>query len=213
MKDYNDEYFFVMRDQSSRFPSLILDDVDNHYSIKMLQARPLECISPLHLKFNRPPRKPIMADFHRLNAPTSVVTEKLKIVFESLDLNYIQLLPVLIRDKSDDIIEGYHILKVFNSVECVDMEKSEYETMLSGDILAFNKLVLDNEKLDQIPLKDRLIINLAEHSTSVLYHISVVERILETAPTGLVVYRVSKWDSEAPFIEAYVSYLNGEDEE
>ena len=178
MQNYNDEYFFITSNQNSNIPSLIFDDQDRHYSLKILFPRLLECTHPLHLKFNRLPKKPIMADFHNLSAPTPVVTEKLKSVLASYELDYLQLLPVTIRDKNDDIIEAYYIVKVSNPIECVDMEKSEYKTMRSGDILAFNKLVLDNEKLDIIPLKDRLIINLAEHTTSVLYHISVVDKML-----------------------------------
>ena len=213
MRDYNEEYFFVKREQNSRIPKLMLDDQDEHYSLKLLFPRPLEKTTAYHLKFDHPPRKPVMADFHLLSTPVPVITEKLKEVFASLELNYIQLIPVLIRDKSDDIIEGYHLLKIFNPIECVDKEKSEYQTMRSGEIRNFNKLVLDNERLDQIPLKDRLILNVGECDTNVIYHISVVEKILATAPTGLTVYRLSKWDSGAPFREAYVSYLKGEEEE
>ena len=212
MRDYNEEYFFVERDGNSCFPNLMLDDQDRHYSLKLLFPRPLEKITTYHLKFDHPPRKPVMADFHKLCTPVPVITEKLKEIFASLELDYIQLIPVLIRDKSDDIIEGYHLLKVFNLIECVDKGKSEYDTMPSGEIMGFDKLVLDNDKLVQIPLKDRLILNVAECSTNVIYHISVVEKILATAPTGLTVYRLSKWDSGAPFREAYVSYLKGEEE-
>lgn len=184
MKNYNDEYFFVKRDQNSRIPDLTFDGKDRHYSLKVLHPFPLEYTKALCLKFSNPPRKPLMADFHKLGTPSAVITEKLKVVFESLELDYIQLIPALIRDKSDDIIEGYHILKISNPIECLDIEKSDYKTMLDGDILAFNKLVLDNEKLDQIPLNNRLIFNLGEHSSTVLYHISIVEKLLETAPTG-----------------------------
>ena len=208
MKNYNEEYFFLGIVEHPDYPMLALSKDFKNYAIDFLCTEPIEYEQTIQLKFRDPvPRKPRMVDYHSFSTPSPVFSEKLKKVIEGIPVKDIQFVPVLICNKNDELIEGYHAIKVCNSIECADMDLSGYDTFSDGEISAFTKLVLDNEKLDKIPLENRLIFALGEKITYVLYHISVVEKMLETTPEGMTVYRLAGWDSSAPFYEVYGNYL------
>ena len=91
----------------------------------------------------------------------------------------------------------------------MDKENSDWEPneWKPGKASNVEKLVLDNEVLDKIPLEERLVFAVWEAHLHVLYHYSVVEKMLEIDPTGMTIYRLSKWDSSAPFKSEYISKL------
>lgn len=210
MKDYNEEYFFLGLVDHPSYPMLAFGDNFKRYARKFLQAEPIIYDEPIELKFREPvPRKPKMADYHLLSTPSPVFSEKLKNVIDKIKIRDIQFVPVLIRNEDDELIEGFSAIKVCNMIHCVDFEKSECDIDEDGDIDNIDKLVLDCDKLDKIPLEDRLIFAVAEKRTYVVYHISVVEKMLDSAPQGMTVYRLSGWDPSAPFYEVYGDYLKG----
>ena len=135
----------------------------------------------------------------------------MKNVLEGLHLKGVQFLPAIVQDKEGEEHEGYFIIHVTNLIECMDKEKSEWKPnkYKPGKASDLDKLVLNNDALDKIPLESRLVFAVWEKSLHVLYHQSVVEKILEIAPTGLTIYRLSKWDSKLPFIEEYLSQREG----
>ena len=65
--------------------------------------------------------------------------------------------------------------------------------------------MFNNELIDKIPLEQRLVFAAKERRTHILFHQSVVEKILEIEPKGLTVYRLSKYDPDQPFIEEYMA--------
>ncbi|MCD7901638.1 MAG: hypothetical protein LUH22_17810 [Bacteroides sp.] len=211
MKDYNDDYFFLGLVESPNYPMLDLHDDFEDYAMDFLMAEPIEYTEPIQLIFGDPiPRKPIMVDYHDFVTPSPIFSEKLKNVIEGMGIKDIQFVPVLIHDKSDDLIYGYYAIKVYNEINCVDLNKSKYDlSSYNGKITSLSKLVLDNEKLDKIPLENRLIFAVEECGIYVLYHISVVEKMLDIVPEGMTVYRLSGWDSSSPFYEVYGKYLKG----
>lgn len=210
MKNYNEEYFYLKLVEHSGYPMLALDDDFKKYALRFLRTKPIEYTKKIQLKFREPiPQKPQMADYNPFTTPSPVLSEKLKKVIEDMQVKDIQFVPVLIRDKKDEFIEGFHAIKVCNSISCANMDLSDYASSEPGEVDHFNKLVLDNEKLDNIPLEDRLIFAVEEEITTVLYHISVVEKMLNAAPTGMTVYRLAGYDPSAPFYEAYGEYLKG----
>lgn len=165
------------------------------------------------LKYAKPiPRKPKFADLHFLTQYAPVISGRLKNVLESLNLKEVQFLPAIIRDdKGNEHDNGFYIVHVYNDIKCLNKEKSDWEESLFNEekVSEIDKLVLDNEVLDQIPLGERLIFALWEESSLVFYHRSVVEKILDIDPTGLTVYSISGYDSSFPFIESYLAKKNG----
>jgi len=210
MKNYNEEYFFLGLVNNPNYPMLDLDDDFEDYAMDFLRAKPIDYAETIQLMFSEPvPKNPQMADYHSFITSSPVFSEKLKKVIEDIHIKDIQFIPVLIRNEKDEFIKGFHAIKVCNLIHCADLERSEYDLLGNGKIGSFSKLVLDNQKLDEISLADRLIFAVGEKRTYVLYHISVVEKMLDAAPRGMTVYRLAGWDSSAPFYDAYGNYLKG----
>ena len=211
MKDYNEEYFYVKK-TGDNYPMLAYAAGGGNYA-EIDNAEPLDITEKRIVCYTAPiPAKPQLADLHFLAQHAPVISERLKNVLESLNLKDIQFLPAIIRDNRHNEHEGFYIVHVYNEIKCLDKENSEwkqsrYDKERAKDV---EKLVLNNEVLEQIPLEERLVFALWENSTYVLYHQSVVEKMLEIAPTGLTIYRLSKYDSGLPFIESYMSKKTGQ---
>lgn len=215
MKNYNEEYFYLRKTGGDKYPSLQYAAGNVCSSMELFDDIALDTQEIRYLSFRKPmPRSPKLADFHLLKENAPAISECLKKVLESLNLKGIQFLPAVIRDKSGKEHSGYYIIHIVNLIKCMDKENSIYEPCrdLPGQVTDLDKLVLDNEVLDKIPLEERLVFALWENSLKVCYHYSVVEKLLEINPKGMTIYRLSKWDSSTPFKEEYMSKLFGEEE-
>ncbi len=213
MTNYNEEYFYLDSTGDS-FPMIQYAAGNICDSMELFDDIVLDTNEVRYLCFAKPiPRSPKLADFHFLQENSPAISERLKQVLESFNLKSVQFLPAVIRDKSDTEHSGYYIIHVLNLIKCMDKENSEWEPDDDDEEQAFDveKLVLDNEVLDKIPLEERLVFALWENHMKVLFHYSVVEKLLEVTPTGMTIYRLSKWDSSAPFKAEYISKLLGEE--
>jgi len=80
----------------------------------------------------------------------------------------------------------YLYINCMPEIKCVDLINSEYSMVRpNGSIRGLEKLVLDYTLLSVIPLNQRLIFTMQE-SSSVLFHKSVVERIMATNPINTI---------------------------
>lgn len=213
MKDYNEDYFYIDR-TGDRYPLLKYNEFYDGNHTEIYARTPLDTTKERLIRFAPPiPRNPKLGDLHYLAQNAPVISERLKNVLESLNLKNMQFLPAVIYDKWSEEHKNFFIIHAYNMIRCMDKEKSKWRPSPwnSENAIGIEKLVLDNEVLDQIPLEERLVFALSELSAHVLYHQSIVEKILEINPTGLTVYRLSKWDPSLPFIENYVNNSLGED--
>jgi len=205
MKNYNEEYFYL-ESTGDRYPILDYDDGYDGDDTEIFDETPLDTTEIRIISFQDPiPRKPLLADFHFLSKNAPVISERLKEVLESLKLKDVQFLPAIVRDNKDNDHEGFFIIHIYNMIRCMDKDKSEWRPSPwnSENAIGIEKLVLENEVLDKIALENRLVFGLSELNTHALYHRSVIEKILEIEPTGLTVYRLSKYNSSLPFMEEY----------
>ena len=84
--------------------------------------------------------------------------------------------------KNEKINREYLFINYLQQLKCADLEKSQYSYVDSwGGLTGLEKLVLDEKLLSKTPLNQRLIF-MMEESVGILYHISVVERIMATNP-------------------------------
>ena len=76
----------------------------------------------------------------------------------------------------------YLFINYLQELKCADLDKSEYSYINAiGGLTGLEKLVLDETLLAQTPLNQRLIFMMAE-SARILFHRSIVERIMATNP-------------------------------
>ena len=206
MKDYNQEYFYVRR-KGINFPSIDYvnwPDSDLDYLTDVYDG---EKVIPF--KFGEPmPNNLRLADLHGC-AYKMVCSEIIKKALEEMNLKGVQFIPATIRDHTDKVIEGYYIIHIYNLIECMNMDISKWRSPRRTPeiIQSIDKLVLDNEKLDVIPLEDRLVFALKEHPLTTLYHRSVIDKILSVTPTGVGVYCLADWDGSNPFEDEFWEYI------
>jgi hypothetical protein len=205
MIDYNEQYFYIKGNEQNKYPILEYDVSENNLMFmgekfvsypELIKLRNLVSVS----------KKYFMGDYHSLGYPEAVVSKKMKEVLQSFSLENVQFAPVLIEIKNE-IFYDYYIFHVFNHIQCADLKKSIWEANDedSNRVHCFEKLVIDNNKLDKIPLKKRLVFSVQELETEVLYHETVVEKLFEAGLLGFTSYRLSKWNPDAPFEEEYLN--------
>lgn len=187
------DYFVIMRAGPSSYPLLEWDEL----RLGFARPAPVNITTPIKLRLGAPvPRAPVMVDYHSL--PTPVVSERIKDVLEPLDLFGLQLVPADVKVKPDDV-RRYWLLHVFNRIGCIDRQRSVCKFYSEGDALSINKLVLDEEVLQEIPLERRNVFRLAEATSTHIFHESVVERVLALQPEGVRFIRVDQWSDSAGF--------------
>lgn len=208
MKDYNQEYFYVSDTRGDMYPTLAYAAGGGNF-VEVDKAKPLDTSEKRIMCFqSRTSSKPQLADFHCLKHYAPVISEGLKNVLDSFNLKDVQFLPAAVRDNEHNLHEGYYILHVYNQIQSMDWEKSRWDENEFNEKRPYiDNLVLDNALIDQVPLEERLVFTVWEDSSHLLFHYSVVEEMLKTAPKGLTIYRLSTWDSSLPFIEDYIDYL------
>ena len=179
------EYYLIGGDGDTSTP-LLAPDEDQPLRI-LHKEMPYESLEPIRLRFNNPiPRNPKMRDYHSL--PYSVVSKKVRDVLVPMDIYGVQLIPAIIRNELDgSVYQDYYIIHVFNQIECLDREKAEYTEcdITIGRIGEIQKLVLDQQKLNSLPLEERMIFYLKEDISKRIYHKSIVDAVMAIEPDGL----------------------------
>lgn len=133
---------------------------------------------------------PVIADYHPVE---NVFSAKVKRILENFEIDYIQFIPVIIRGFKNEIFKDYWLLNICKRIRCLDLEKSEYDIGRKGKVRNLNKIVLDQEKLVNIPLKERLIFELEESLSKILFHKSVGDAILKSSPKGIRFYTLEEY--------------------
>jgi hypothetical protein len=198
MKNINEEYFIPMRTQLLDAPILEWGDEEDDSPFFDGTPVPENMISPIALELGEPePHKPRMVDYHPL--PEFVASEKIKNVLEEINPFGIQLIPAEIT-VVDQIYANYWLVYVTNRIEgYLDREESEFVENWAGKIIDMTKILLDSEKITEIPLEKRLIFKLNEFNLHEIIHESIVEKIMDTSPEGVKFWPLTEWDDDAYF--------------
>lgn len=207
MKNYAEEYYYMIPvgvnhpllntifrdDKSLLYKKHALDE--NHL-IKFFIGDPI-------------PRKYKLADMHS-DAQHLVISDRLKEAMQAMRLKDVQYLPATIKHpKTEEVFEGYWALHIHNMINCLDLKKSKFDTLYgkNDNIVSIEKLVFDNEALDKIPLEERLVFALGEERLEMFFHATVVEKIIDLKPVGLMFFPLAKWSDEIPFKLAAMEYI------
>lgn len=186
MKDHNQEYFYFnavgINNPMLRGPSHLFyseETVDDRQTIALTFYPKLV------------PRNHRIGDVLGMSGHP-VISQRLKDHLEKLDLKNVQFVPATIKDDKGVKHKNFYVIHVYNLVCCANMNKSKWTPFIRDpkQVQCFDRLVLDNNVLDKIPLRDRLVIALQEENSERLYHRSVVDHILSVNPIGGTFYRV-----------------------
>lgn len=135
-------------------------------------------------------RKYQIVDYH-VDYPYSVISKKIHDSLCVIKIHGVQYIPAVIFGKKNECYENYFYLHVYNFISAIDMENSVYEWDLHRDyIREIDKLYLDKNSLQKIPLEQRLIFRLKENDGEYILHKSIVEAIIATEPEGICFYGI-----------------------
>jgi hypothetical protein len=123
-----------------------------------------------------------MADF--LESAKDIFTKRITDVMQAMNMEGVRFFSAEIDDTKGRTYDNYVcVFAEDNTYELMDKEKSEYT--YRNDLYRIPKLVIDREKLNEIPLNKRLCMHLAEAPGYCLYHQSVVDAVMALEPTGM----------------------------
>ncbi|GHU99278.1 hypothetical protein FACS1894159_03070 [Bacteroidia bacterium] len=157
---------------------------------------PIKQEEPIEFDFAKPyPRKAIMADYHYYRF--IVFSNRVKAILEKMNISGINYIDAEITDKKGEVYDEYSILHIRKRIACFCKEKSVWTPPAFDPnvVMSIDGMCLDMDKLEEIPLKDRLVFGLAEKSYYTLFHESVVDAIASINPTGLRFVSVGAWHS------------------
>ena len=191
------EYYLLMENNSNI--ELIYDNLDFGLSRELNYYEPIDLpeeFAPLELHLRNRVAKPRIEDYHTLFGLEHVVSVKLKQAIEELKPVNLQFLPAEIHTRSDEY-EDYFIVNCYNLIPAMDKEKSKWTKSNHPDpereVQSIDKLVMDLDKLKDIPLSERLIFVLGECPAYTLFHESVIRNIEKADPKGLYAVPVEAW--------------------
>lgn len=189
--EYNKDYFQLDLERDTKYAPLhytpgTWGDPGDVFDNKALDDTVVRYLS-MFLEYQ--PDSNELADFHKMGfSQNLVVSERVANVLKSFNLKNVQFFPAVITDDNGVQHHGYSIIHVFNSFN------DEYYWVIKNN-----------------PLEERLVfLNKAD----VLYHRTVVEKLLEIQPTGMRVVEIfEKWNPEMESKEDYLKRLLAFDDE
>jgi len=176
------EYYVIM---SNKGPSLSILGSDI-----LLTGKRIEPKRTLTYVFKDPITITTLTD--HMMAPHSIISKKIYEVLEPMNINSIQLLPSRILDLDRNIHEPFWAIHIPLKIRCIDEELSDCK-ILGSIVTRIKKIVLDKKVLSEIPLNDRLVFRLKEHSTIKLYHKSVKDAIEAVNGKGIRFVNIEEW--------------------
>jgi hypothetical protein len=188
-----DHYYVVGRAGSNRYPLLEWEENGSRYS----RMQPVNDGKTVQLRLGSPvPASPVMVDYHSL--PRPVVSQRLRDVLAAQPLVGVQLVPADVRVRGDDV-RRYYLVHVYQRIAAINRERSVLDIGVLEKVLGIQHLVLDMEKIAQVPLEQRLVFRLWESPSVHLFHESVVNAVLALQPEGIRFTPADGWSDSVGF--------------
>lgn len=188
------DYFVIERAGPATYPLLGWDQSASLFR----KGKPVSVSEPIRLRLAEPvPPTPVMVDHHSLPAP--VVSRRIMEVLARLELPGVQLVPADVQ--VGETVLRYWLVHMWRRIPCVDRARSRLDLDEDdGDILGIDKLVLDEDVLNGMPLQERRAFRLAEHVVH-LFHRDVVDQVMNLTPPpeGLRFIPAPDWNDSAGF--------------
>ena len=195
--NYDEEYYLLYSDENSIMvdldEDLLPDDITGG-----IFSNPGEIIQDGYvypLLLDEPYKNDEIADFHDL--PYTFSYRVIKGVAQRHTLPGVQWMPAYIHYKGKRY-NDHVIMHLFNKISCLDEDNSIFKRV-SEFTTIIDKIVLSKEKLDNIPLEDRLIFRLEEKKSLIFMHQIIVDEIMQHNPVGIRFVKVKDWGVSEAF--------------
>ncbi|VAW64393.1 hypothetical protein MNBD_GAMMA11-3266 [hydrothermal vent metagenome] len=191
------EYYVLMRENNDNYPLFSWDQRRGDYC----QGKPAEFKDSIKMLLGDPLSPNFeYVDFHK--APEFFISPRVAEVLAPLEIYGIQLVPAEVRNPLDPFseIKKYCFLHIWNRIHCLDEENSEMQmNRAKTRIFSIDKLELDEKVLSMFELRKRLIFELSERTSVVLFHQTIKETIMNLNPKGFRFVPATDWYSDIVF--------------
>ena len=200
------EYFSIFPENNALYPDITAsDDVSANYIYENNVIN-----NPQIMEFTvkrKGNRKYEIVDYH-VQYPYSIISKKIYDGLCKIQIEGAQFIPAVITGKKNERYENYFYLHVYNFLSAMDMEHSVYKWDLRKEyIREINKLYIDRNSLEKIPLEKRLLFRLKENDGEYIFHKSIVDAIIETEPIGVCFGGIEGWSTEDTFKKVKNKYI------
>lgn len=190
------EYYVIERENNDDYPLFLWDQLSNDFGI----GKPVEAKEPVKMRLGEPLSANFeWVDFH--TSPAPFVSNKIANALSNLTIYGIQFLPAQVKNpKNESEIKDYWFMHVWNQIECMDKDSSEFTMSKSGLVMfEIDKLVFDDKILNKTQLAKRLIFTLSEDPSVLIMHQSIKDVIERVNPKGCRFFKTSEWNSDIIF--------------
>ena len=200
----NQEQYFMLEDYAPECASIDLcndDQEEIDFQLSFTDPVKENWKDPIEFEFAKPyPRKSIMAADYHYWGPPKVFSNRIREVIESMNIPDVDFIDAKITNRKGEVYDEYSIMHVRRLIACFNKEKSTWKPPIfdPNKVMSIDNMILDMDRLEKIPLQERLIFRLEECSLYHLFHESVVDAIsaLEPKPTGFCFVSVGAWHSD-----------------
>ncbi|WP_199611055.1 imm11 family protein [Flocculibacter collagenilyticus] len=210
MNKYDDEYYIILNDYHDQtlYVDALQKSADRRYRYKKLTLgqEPLFFENgykeeAIEKGINLPVTDVLM------DGVTPIITTKLRDKIKHIDFKVMQLYPSVYIDDKDKWHENYWCMNFWEEVDYWDKEKSKLSktsrkrlaTNPNAVVIDIYKYVLDVEKLDKVPLAERLIFKIDRGMGYIFIHQSIADILMEENPTGIKLVKVSDFEEGKQF--------------
>ncbi|MCJ8313757.1 MAG: hypothetical protein HRU38_17230 [Saccharospirillaceae bacterium] len=210
----NDRYYVIHSQNTKKYPMMsaeIEPELQFEYSKKFLDEKGniklinnrMECnLAPEKYRYEinlaEPiPIKPEFVDFHMYDCEQSVSGKFVK-AFEGF--SGIQFLQGTHGKVIEELKLDYYYIHYLYSIECMDIDKSNASVDSFGDIMTYQKLVLNYDILNNIPEEQRLIFWLREDPMTFIVHQKFVDVYNEAGLKGARFVPIEQYNEETAFM-------------
>jgi hypothetical protein len=197
MKDLNDEYYVMFEDTGKDLVS-----IDGYIEPDFSLDDPAPSPHTVKIYITLGEKKnPKFEDLHFSSLVKIVMKKQVVDVLQRFDLYKVQLLKGTHGEVLEKFNQMYYKLWCYNRIRCLDLENSEYGRKNSNGTRVYDleTIVLDSERLVQIPLEQRLMFYLAERSQCLIVHQSVVDELSKHDFIGASYIPVKSWGLDSVF--------------
>lgn len=190
------EYYIIARENNDNYPLVSWDESRGAFGL----GKPINFEGSIKLRLSEPIAPNFeWADYHSM--PKPVISKLIEKQLSSLKIYGIEFVPANVRNPKDPFseVKEYWFIHVWNRIACLDKENSDLELYDDGSIFGIEKLILNEEILKNIALKNRLIFELEEDTSVLLVHKSIKDVIESVKPKGCRFFTASDWYSDIVF--------------
>ena len=157
-------------------------------------------VSPFRFKYGAMGSStPKLADHHSYTS-SPLVSDRIKNAIAPLNIKTVEFVPAQIEHK-DDIFRAFWVMHPLAKLNVVDLVRSDIKLSTDGAFLNIRRLCLDEEKINKIPLEERLFFRVEHRASLFMWHCSLVHAVRAVNPSGIQFYDAEGYGQSMQFTQ------------